>query len=73
MIIRLTFSIRWDTFALYSLEPGLKQKGEEMGLPARGWEWRKGKKWRAGMWLHQSLLEADLVAAELKIEKEILP
>jgi len=33
--IRLTYAVRYDTFALYSIEPGLKEKGEEMGLPAR--------------------------------------
>lgn len=43
MNIRLTCAVRYDTFALYSIEPGLKEKGEEMGLPARGWKWRKGK------------------------------
>ena len=72
MTIRLTYAVRYDTFALYSIEPGLKEKGEAMGLPARGWKWRKGKAWRAGLWLHTSILEADRVAAELGIKKETL-
>jgi hypothetical protein len=70
--IRLTYAVRYDTFALYSIEPGLKEKGVAMGLPARGWKWRKGKAWRAGLWLHTSILEADRVAAELGIKKETL-
>ena len=72
MTIRLTYAVRYDTFALYSIEPGLKEKGVAMGLPARGWKWRKAKKWRAGMWLHISVLEAEAVAAELGIKKETL-
>lgn len=75
MTIRLTYAVRYDTFALYSIEPGLKEKGEEMGLPARGWKWRKGKAWRAGLraeWNGDASIRILVSGPEPEVERDTL-